>query len=78
MRTLSVLAVVFLLTVLIGMTFTVPIASYNDSPQRAEDQFTNVAPKPKDSFATMLKLSGSSCSTAPRAPPRRRHPRCVR
>ncbi|MFL9582709.1 MBL fold metallo-hydrolase [Stenotrophomonas sp. AB1(2024)] len=56
MRILPVLAAVFLLTVLIGMTLTVPIASYDTSPQRADDQFTNVAPKPKDSLATMLKL----------------------
>jgi len=56
MRILPVLVVGFTLTVIIGMTFTVPIASYENSPQRADDQFTNVAPKPRESLGTTLKL----------------------
>ncbi|MGN7839093.1 MBL fold metallo-hydrolase [Stenotrophomonas sp. 22385] len=57
------------------MTFTVPIASYENSPQRADDQFTNVAPKPKESFAATLKLFWEVMfkrppgTTPPKAPP---------
>ena len=56
MRILPVLAVGFSLTVIIGMTLTVPIASFETSPQRADDQFTNPAPKPRESLGTTLKL----------------------
>ena len=75
MRILPVLAVAFALTVLIGMTFTVPIASYDTSPQRADDQFTNVAAKPKESLGATLKLfwefmfNRPPGTTPPKAPP---------
>jgi len=75
MRILPVLAVAFALTVLIGMTSTVPIASYDTSPQRADDQFTNVSAKPKESFGATLKLfwefmfNRPPGTTPPKAPP---------
>lgn len=56
MRILSFLAVAFALAVLIGMTLKVPIASYETSPQRADDQFTNVVAKPRESLGTTIKL----------------------
>lgn len=56
MRLLIAAAVALTLTVLIGMTLTVPIASYDTSPQRADDQFANVTPKPRESLGTTLKL----------------------
>ncbi len=75
MRILPVLAVAFSLTVLIGMTLTVPIASYETSPQRADDQFTNATPKPKDTLGSMAKIfweflfNRPQGTTPPQVPP---------
>ncbi len=55
-RTVRVLVVVSALTVLIGMTVTVPISTYPQSPQQFDDQFRNAAPKPKETLGSTLKL----------------------
>ena len=55
-RVLTAFLVVLSLSILIGMITAVPIAPYPASPHHRGEQFTNAAPKPKESLASTFKL----------------------
>lgn len=75
MRFLPVLAVVLATTSLLIWTLHVPIAAHDRSPQMTAGQFTNPAPKPKETLGGTLKLlweflfDRPAGTTPPQAPP---------
>jgi hypothetical protein len=56
MRLLPVLAVVLATSSLLIWTLHVPIAAHDRSPRMIAGQFTNTAPKPKETVGGTLKL----------------------